>query len=257
MTKTLEGRTILITRSRTQSGDLRALLEERGATVLEVPTIEIRVRSGAEIDEAIAHLCDYDWLIFTSANGAQIFFERAGQLGVKRFPRICAIGPATRRQVEAYGCQVDLLPELYQAEGVLKSFLEFHQGAVEHLKVLLPRAGQARDVLPQELRRRGARVDVLAVYDTVVPRDGRQCLQEALRCGSPDLITFTSSSTVRHLLRLAEEEGLKDLRCAVIGPITAATAREHGLQVVVEAKSFTIPGLVRAIESYFSCITQS
>ena len=258
MTKALQGRTILITRSRDQAPHFRRLLETAGARVLEVPTLRIHPRVGPELDQEICQLARYDWLIFTSANGAEIFLKRVRQLGShrdaspkKRFPRISVIGPATKEKVRQFGHEADLVPERYQAEGVVEDLLHFHQGHLEGLKVLLPRASRARSFLPEQLRRHGAEVRVLALYDTLIPEESRQALRQSLR-ESPDLITLTSSSTVLHLLALSEPQQLKSFRYAAIGPITAATAKEQGLDVALQASDYTIPGLVKAMESYFS-----
>lgn len=259
MSKSLQGRTILITRSRRQAPQFRELLEKAGAVVLEIPTIEIRPRLGPNLDSAIKELPRYDWLIFTSSNGAEIFLERVSQREVPHearseepFPKICAIGPATQHKVEEYGHPVDLVPQVYQAEGVLLDLLGFHQGDLAGLRILLPRASRARGLLPDELRRHGAQVEVLPVYDTIVPERSRRALRDALEKGSPDLITFTSSSTVHHLLALGNLAELKRFRYAAIGPITAATAKGYGLNVALQAKPFTIPDLVSAIEGYFA-----
>lgn len=259
MRKALEDRTILITRSRRQAPQFRRLLEQAGASVLEIPTIKICPRPGPNLDSAIAELSRYDWVIFTSTNGAEIFLKRVGHLDSARggreagkFPKICTIGPATQRKVEKYGYPVDLVPQVYQAEGVLKDLIRFQQGHIAGLKILLPRASRARQLLPDELRRQGAKVSVLPVYDTVVPEESRRALAAVLEKGSPDLITFTSSSTVHHLLELADLAELKRFRYAAIGPITAAAARAYGLDVALQAKHFTIPDLVKAMEEYFS-----
>ncbi|MDA2937660.1 uroporphyrinogen-III synthase [Acidobacteria bacterium AH-259-A15] len=254
----MQDRTILITRSQAQAFEFRRLLEKAGAKVLEVPTIEIRPAHSPELDSAIMQLGSYDWLMFTSVNGVEIFMQRAQELGQlpapedSALPRICTIGPATARKVESYGYLVELIPKLYQAEGVLQDFLRFNQGQIKALRILLPRARKARELLPKRLREQGAEVDLIPVYDTVVPKESRFTLAELLRSESPDLITFTSSSTVRNFVTLTEEdEDLKRYRYAAIGPITAATAHEYGLDIVVQAEKFSIPDLVAAIGRYF------
>ena len=259
MSTPLQGRTILITRSRAQASAFRKLLEDAGAEVLEVPTIEIRPRYGPKLDAAIDRLSDYDWLIFTSANGVEVFFERAeamekptGSGRQASMPKICAIGPATAGRIEDCGYSVDLVPDVYQAEGILDEFLKLTGEGIGGLQVLLPRASQARRILPRILREKGAQVDVIPVYDTVVPTEGQASLQKALESQSPDLVTFTSSSTVRNFISLVEQEGALDrFRCAAIGPITAATAREHGLEVVLQSPKSSIPDFVEAITRYF------
>ena len=252
----LRGRRILITRSSAQSAEFRRLLEDAGATVLEVPTIEIRPRRSAEIDRAVENLSSYDWLMFTSINGARIFLGRASNLGKlpdpASPPRICTIGPATARGVKEFGLPVNLIPSLFQAEGILEEFARFQGGDLSGIKILLPRASQAREILPEELRRRGAQVDLIPVYDTAAPEGSRQLLEEAFRDGPPDLVTFTSSSTVHNFVALAEnDEILKALSCAAIGPITAGSAAEYGLQVAVQPENATIADLAEAIRRHF------
>ncbi len=257
MNGALSGRTILITRSKRQAPELRELLEARGATVLEVPTISIRPRQSPELDESIRELATYDWLMFTSVNGVEVFLERAKVLAASEtseLPRTCCIGPATARRVQEYGYQVDLLPQLYQAEGILEEFLDLHGRRIEGLRILLPRASQAREILPEVLRQQGAEVTVIPVYDTVAPEEGKPALQAALQGAPPDLVTFTSSSTVRnfHALAIDAEIDLTQLRCAAIGPITASTAAELGFEVVVQPGKSTIPDLVDAIEQHLA-----
>ncbi len=255
----LHTRTILITRAQGQAPEFQHLLEKAGAQVLHLPTIEIRPRPDAELDHAVEALKRCDWLMFTSANAVEIFMDRAEALGKlpapkgdSPLPKICTIGPATADKVKSYGYAVDLVPELYQAEGILKDFLDVNGGRVEGLRILLPRASRARELLPRTLREQGAEVNLIEVYDTVVPEESRTRLTRLLKSQPPDLITFTSSSTVSHFAILAKEtEDLRQFRCAVIGPITAATAREHGLTIVVQAKRSSVPDLVRAIEHYF------
>ena len=254
MSRPLEGRRILVTRSRKQVGKFSRLLRQAGADVVEIPAIEIVPRPNRELDPCIARAHRFDWLFFTSVNGAEIFFSRAQELDSPLTgkdgpsPRICAIGPATARRVERFGREVHLVPTRYQAEGVLEAFLERHSNRIEGLNILIPRASQARSLLPRELTRRGAQVEVVPVYDTVVPEKSRLALKQALDAGAPDLITFTSSSTVRHLMNLATDpDRVRSVPCAAIGPITAATARENGFQVDVESRESTIPGLFGAI----------
>ncbi len=247
---TLTGRTILVTRPRTQAGSFTALLLERGAQVVEVPTIAVVPLDPAPLDAAIRHLQNYDWLIFTSVNGVEFFFRRLPRDA--GLPPICSIGPATSRRVEALGGKVALQPEIYQAEGVVEALRQRCGGRLEGLRFLLPRAKVAREVLPRRLESLGAKVDVIPVYETTAPPDARQRLQQALQESPPDLVTFTSSSTVRNFFELAGDWVEPDsLRCAVIGPITGDTAREYGARVVCMPERSTVPDLVDAIEDYF------
>ena len=259
MSRPLENHTILITRSRDQAPEFRQLLEQAGARVLELPTIEIRPRPNSQLDRVVEGLEHCDWLMFTSANAVEIVMDRAralgrlpGEKGNSPVPKICTIGPATARKVESYGYSVDLVPRLYQAEGVLEDFLRMNQGEIKGLRILLPRASEAREVLPQTLREQGAEVNLIAVYDTVIPDRSRAQLAELLSNQPPDMITFTSSSTVKNFVALAQGvENLKEFCCAVIGPITAATAAEYGFNTVVQPEKSSVPDLVRAIGQYF------
>jgi uroporphyrinogen III methyltransferase/synthase len=253
--KPLESKTILITRARTQAGMLSMRLEELGATVVEIPTIEIVPRDSPELDGAIRNLRDYDWIFFTSVNGVDIFLRRVDELGSLSdvSSRICAIGPATRRQVEEYGLSVDLQPSLYQAEGILQDFAAYFEEKIANLRILLPRASQAREVLPNELRRMGAQVDVIPVYDTVVPSESAHLLSRILSQISPDLVTFTSSSTVRNFASLAGDQiNLSSIRGAAIGAITAETAARYQVPIVLQSPEATIPSFVEAICRYFT-----
>jgi uroporphyrinogen III methyltransferase/synthase len=243
----LFGKRIIITRDRRQAAELAEPLEALGAEVILVPTIEIREAADpAPMDAAIANLNSYDWLIFTSANGVRYFTDR-----LDRSPhdlrslkaKICAIGPATRAAIEALHLKVDLMPEEYVAESLVKAF------AKEDLnwrRILLPRAAVARDVVPVELKRRGATVDVVEAYRTVIPEDAPVRAREAL-ARRPDWITFTSSSTVTNFIEAAGTDALAQVNIASIGPITTATAREHGLQVHAEAFPHTTGGVIAAI----------
>ena len=258
MTRPLENRTILITRARNQAPDFRRVLEEQGAQVLELPTIEIRPRPEAELDQAVKGLQLCDWLMFTSANAAQIFLDRARRLGYLReahdvaLPKICTIGPATAEKVESYGYPVDLVPQRYQAEGVLEDFLNLHEGTIQGLRILLPRASEARELLPQTLRDQGAEVSLVPIYDTVIPEESPDRLARLFETETPDMITFTSSSTVRNFVALADGiQGIKQYPCAVIGPITAETATENDLNIVVQPEHSTLTDLVDAMGRYF------
>ncbi len=252
MRKPLEDFSILVTRTRKQSGSFAALLREQGARVVEVPTIEIRPLDPAPLENALDRLKDYDWLLFTSVNAADIFFRRY-QARTHRFPlpRICCIGPATADRVRSFGAEVALLPAVYQAEGIIDEFSSLHDDDLRGLHILLPRARVAREILPRQLEGKGAQLELIPVYETVVPEESRTMLDRILDDSMPDLVTFTSSSTVRNFVEIAGERAdLDKVRCAVIGPITAEMAREAGLNIVCTAKNSTIPDLVDAIIDY-------
>ena len=257
--KPLENRTILITRARGQAPEFRRMLEQQGAHVVELPTIEIRPRPDSDLDLAVQGLDHCDWLMFTSSNAVEIFLDRAQQLerlpiesSNTALPKICTIGPATAEKVESYGYSVDLVPRLYQAEGVLEDFLNFHEGQIKGLRILIPSASEARELLPRTLRGHGADVNLVPIYDTVIPEESYSQLKQLLNTDSPDMITFTSSSTVKNFVALAEGvQEIQEYPCAVIGPITAETATEFSLNVVVHPEKSTLTEMVEAMGRYF------
>jgi len=248
----LKGVRVLVGRAKHQAGALSSELRKLGATVLEIPFIEIREpRSFKPLDFALQNLQSYDWLILTSVNGVDAMWRRLPKLrlaekNLKRL-RIAAIGPATKKAIEKRGIQVDVVPKEYVAESVVKSLRKQVKGK----RVLLVRAKVARDVIPNELRKAGAQVDVVEAYQTVVPQASRTRLRTALTNPkrSPHVITFTSSSTVRNFVALLgpRSASLKGVRLASIGPVTSSTLSELGLRADIKAKEFTIPGLVDAI----------
>jgi uroporphyrinogen-III synthase len=266
----LRGVRVLVGRARHQAGALSTALRYSGAEVLEIPFIQIKPpRSFRPLDTALKALGTYDWLILTSVNGVDAMWERLDKikpatarrvlndiLADKSRVRIAAIGPATRKSIERHDVRVDVVPKEYVAESVVRSLKSKAKGK----RVLLVRAKVARDVIPRELRKAGAHVDVVEAYETVVPRASRAKLRAALKDekNRPDVITFTSSSTVKNFVELlgikgrAMREALCGIHMSSIGPITSATLRELGLSVDIKAKEFTIPGLVQAIEKAFS-----
>jgi uroporphyrinogen III methyltransferase/synthase len=245
----LFGTRIAITRAPSQSPELRSRLESLGAEVLDLPVISIQPPADpAPLDAAIARFAEYDWIVFTSANGVRFFMDR-----LDRSPydlrslraRICAIGPATRRAVEDLHLKVDLMPGEYVAEALIAAFARHD---VRGKRILLPRAAVARDVIPEELARLGAQVDVVEAYRNVPPPDAAERVR-AVFSGShrPDWITFTSSSTVTNFIEIAGPGQLEGVHAASIGPVTSATLRSHGIEPAVEASEYTIDGLVAAI----------
>lgn len=245
----LFGRKIVVTRAHDQAAELSDRLRSLGADAVELPVISIQpAQDPAPIDRAIEQLSSYDWLIFTSVNGVRFFVERLDQSqqdlrSLKA--RICAIGPATRLAVESLHLKVDLMPDEYVAESLVKTF------AAENLagkRILLPRAAVARDVIPAELSKRGARIDVVEAYRNVIPEEAAIRAREVFSdTKKPDWITVSSSSTVKNLVAIVGHEALQDVRIASIGPVTSQTVRQHGLRVMAEASRFTIDGLVQAI----------
>jgi uroporphyrinogen-III synthase len=254
----LVGVRVLVGRARHQAGALSAELRRLGADVIEIPFIEIRKpRSFKPLDDALKNLASYDWLILTSVNGVEAMWERLKKLGLTRSAlkhlHIAAIGPATRKAIEERGAKVEVVPKEYVAESVVRILKKKVKGR----RVLLVRAKVARDVIPRELQRVAAAVDVVEAYETVAPRSSRMLLRAALRHRDrrPHVVTFTSSSTVRNFIALlssrrglaAGRKRLARIRTASIGPVTSSTLRSLGMPIDIAAKEFTIPGLVEAI----------
>ena len=249
----LSGKRIVVTRTRSQAGVLSEQLRALGADVIELPTIRIEppsdLRAFAELVQD-AHA--YDWIVFTSPNGVTAFFDLfyklyddAREIGGAR---IAAIGPATAQRIKDFHLKVDLQPEEFVAESIVREFRK--QGGVENLRILLARAEKARDLLPRELSALGAIVDEGFAYRTVPEtRDDSGARRRLLEEGA-DLITFTSSSTVENFLALGLPWPEK-MQVASIGPVTSKTARDHGLTVAVEARRHDIPGLVEAVRKFF------
>src|SRR3954453_14422087 len=253
-TRPLMGKRIVVTRTRKQASALSNKLRALGAHVIELPTIRIEPPSNLrEFAELVQDAHVYDWIVFTSANGVEAFFEIFFKLyddareigGVK----IAAIGPATAQRVRDFHLHVDMQPEEFVAEAILRGFEKL--GGIENLKVLIARAERARDLLPKQLSAAGAIVDEAFAYRTVPEtRDIRGAQRQLAQAGA-DLITFTSSSTVENFLGL----GLpwpKGMRIASIGPITSKTVRDQGLKVDVEARRHDIDGLVQALKELFA-----
>src|SRR5438046_4762285 len=250
----LLGKRIVITRTRKQASALSNKLRALGAHIIELPTIRIEppgnLREFAELVQD-AHV--YDWIVFTSANGVEAFFDiffklydDGREIGGAR---IATIRPATAQRVKDFHLHVDLQPDEFVAEAVVREFQK--QGGVENLRILLARAEKARDLLPKELSALGAIVDEGFAYRTVPEtRDDSGARRRLLEEGA-DLITFTSSSTVENFLALGLPWPAK-MQVASIGPITSKTARDRGLEVAVEARRHDIPGLVESIRKFFS-----
>jgi uroporphyrinogen III methyltransferase/synthase len=250
----LFGKRIVVTRTRKQAGALTSQLRALGADVIELPTIRIEPPTDLrEFGELVQDAHTYDWIIFTSPNGVDAFFDMffklyddAREIGGAK---IAAIGPATAQRVRDFHLHVDLQPDEFVAEAVIREFQK--QGGVENLRILLARAEKARDVLPRDLSKLGAIVDEAFAYRTVPEtRDITGARRRFVEEGA-DLITFTSSSTVENFLAL----GLtwpKGMRVASIGPITSKTARDNELKIDIEARRHDIEGLVEAIRKFFA-----
>jgi uroporphyrinogen III methyltransferase/synthase len=253
----LMGRRIVVTRAREQASDLVKRLSDLGAECIECPTIETVPPDDAKpLDTAIDDLSSYEWLIFTSVNGVNFFFNRLFEKNkdVRALNHVhtAVIGPATAKRLFDFGLKSDIVPESYRAESVVKAFA---QEDIAGKKILLPRAKEARPVLPIELTRMGAVVDEVTAYCTKAVKDDADVILKRLKEHTIDMITFTSSSTVKNFRALLPSEGLDSLiqgvTIAAIGPITADTARNLGFDVHIVAESYTISGLCEAIQQYY------
>jgi uroporphyrinogen III methyltransferase/synthase len=255
----LAGKRILITRAREQASSFAQLLEAAGAEVVEFPTIRIAPpENWTPLDAAIQRLREYQWVIFTSANGVRFFWDRLQVAG--RDARdlsgitICAIGPATAATLLSLGVRADIVPAEFKAEALVEAIGAGIGERIRGVRMLLARAAEAREVLPEELTRRGAQVDVVAAYRTVKDTPDADGLRTMLREGKIHAVTFTSSSTVRHFLDLVGEEAgalLKGVVVASIGPITAQAAARHGIISQIVPENYTIPALAEALIRHF------
>jgi len=257
----LFGRRMVVTRTREQASELVALLEENGADCLEYPTLHMEpALDYTVLDQALAEIGSYDWLLFTSINAVTWFFRHLNELDLDvrslGGPKIAVVGRATAKKLRDYGLKVDLIPEKFTGEGLAEALIKAGVGKDD--RILLPRAEKAREVLPEMLGKAGARVTVAPVYRNVPPQGRKDELRQRLEEQSIDLVTFTSSSTVDNFLTMvdaASDEELHRLldpvKIAVIGPITAKTVRKHGLRVDIQPEEYTIASMVDAIVHYY------
>lgn len=253
----LMGKTIVVTRARKQASDLVSRLSDLGADCFECPTIRIEpLKDSGALDRAIRNISTYHWLVFTSVNAVSAFFNRLFALGkdarVLGHIRTAAIGPATADALLSYGFISDIVPDNYRGESVVAAFAEAN---IQGKYILLPRAEEARPVIPVELSKMGALVEDLAVYRTVQDRRNVDRLVDLLKEKRADMITFTSSSTAKNFKALFEPNEFHALTAhipvAAIGPVTANTAESLGMKVALTAESYTIPGLCDAVLKYF------
>jgi len=255
--KPLAGKRIVITRARKQAETVARSIEELGGEVIDFPTIEIcPPESFAEFDAALDKLSLYDWVIFTSVNSVEPFLERLKLRGktaeALSAHKVGAIGAETAKRLEAARIRASLVPERYQAEGILDAI---SPEEICGKRVLIPRAAEAREILPATLRKWGAVVDVVVAYRTELPRLDVRPLSDLLVERKVDVITFTSSSTVRNFVRLFGGRKLGEIArgstIACIGPITAATVEELGGRADIVADQFTVKDMLRAIVEHF------
>jgi len=252
----LAGRRVAVTRAREQAVELVRELEALGAEVVAAPTIRIaRLVDLTALRAALTRDPPYDWIVFTSQNAVHAVCDRLPEwdLAPRDVARaaVAAIGPATAEALVRHGVVPDLVPDRFVAEAVVSSLAA--RGDVRGKTILLPRAREARDALPDGLRVLGAVVDVIPVYQTICETGDGSGLAAELLAGRIDLVTFTSSSTVRGFVDLVGRPAAASGRfaAAVIGPVTAGTARELGITVAIEALDYTVPGLVAAIVRYY------
>ncbi|MDO9558970.1 MAG: uroporphyrinogen-III synthase, partial [Syntrophales bacterium] len=253
--KPLFGKGVVITRPEAQAAEMRELLRQQGARTIAFPTIRIvPPESQQALDQALERLESYDWIIFTSANGVRFFFRRLQETGRDlrdlKGIQVCTIGPATASTLETMGIRVDMVPDSYISEGVVRAF-EKHD--LYGRKILLPRAETARDVIPEGLAGLGATVDVVTAYRTVASDRKKEELEPLIAAGKVDVVTFTSPSTVTNFVDIMGRDFKlpPQIRIACIGPVTAAAVKKAGLPVDIMREEFTIPGLVEAMIEYY------
>ena len=243
----LFGKKVLVTRSRDQASELSELLRQYGAEPIEFPVIKISPpESFEELDAALERIEEYDWLLFTSANGVRAVMDRVHELGRDvrwlKGPKIGAIGPKTAEALQRLGVRVDFMPKEFVAEAVVREF----PGNPEGKRILIPRAKEAREVIPEKLRELGAQVDVVTSYITESDSSDLSDMSDRIQSGEIDIITFASSSTVRMFAERIPKAP-EGVLIACIGPITAETAESLGLKVDVVAEEYTIEGLLKAL----------
>jgi uroporphyrinogen-III synthase len=247
----LAGRRIVMTRAAQQSGGLRERLEQQGAEVLLLPTIEIvPPESYAPLDDALRQAGDFGWLVVTSANAVRVMDDRLTALGLGvqslAHVRCAAVGPSTADALRSMGLTVDVVPERYVGEALADALADRVRGQ----RVLLVRAAVARDVVPDSLRAAGAEVAIVDAYRTIVPADAVARARAVFSDEPlPDAVVFTSGSTVTHLLDVLRDAGIafpREVACVSIGPVTSAALREAGLPVASEAETPSLDSLVDA-----------
>ena len=250
--KPLFGKRVLVTRARHQASELSALIQELGGEAVEFPVIKIIPAKDDTFKKSISQLENFDWIIFTSVNGVNSFFSKLKEekMDIRKLvkAKVAAIGPKTAELLEDKGLIVNIVPEEFRAEGLL-DFLEKEITPGE--KVLLPRADIARKILPDKLKEKGLEVTEVDIYETVIDAENKDDIIKLFKEKRIDIVTFTSSSTVKNFVEALKDEDLenllKEVTLASIGPITTDTAGKLGLVVKITADEYTIPGLVQAI----------
>jgi uroporphyrinogen III methyltransferase/synthase len=236
---------VVVTRAAHQAEELARPLRELGAEVVLVPVIGIAPPADpGPLRQAAARADEYDWIIFTSANAIAAFAAELPHAPAECKARAATVGAATRDAAGGLGFAVTLTPQRYVAESLVEAFAEQD---LNGRRILIPSAAVTRDVVPGELRKRGARVDVVEAYRNVVPADASDRAATVFREPYPDWVIFASSSSVDNLVRLIGPEPLRQVKIATIGPVTSETVRKHGLMVAAQAAVHTVEGMVEAI----------
>jgi uroporphyrinogen III methyltransferase/synthase len=250
----LFGKTIIVTRSRDQASEFSEQLIELGANVLEYPTINITSPDDfGPLDRELGNLDSTDWLIFTSVNGVDAFFNRIFELGRDvrdlKGVKICSIGPSTTERIKGFHVSIDCQPPKYVAESVVEALKKIEE--IKGKRFLMPRTDIARSYIPEELEKMGAEVSDIIAYKTVLATDGDNIVLDKLKDGEVDIVTFTSASTVKNFVKIIGEDNLSafknNVQFASIGPITNESAEEMDIEISIKAEEYTIPGLVQAI----------
>ena len=250
----LFGKTIIVTRSRDQASAFSDQLIELGANVLEYPTINITDPDDfGPLDKELENLDSTDWLIFTSVNGVDAFFNRIFELGRDvrdlKGVKICSIGPSTTERIKGFHVSIDCQPPKYVAESVVEALKKVEE--IKGKRFLMPRTDIARSYIPEELEKLGAEVSDIIAYKTVLATDGGNIVLDKLKDGEVDIVTFTSASTVKNFVKIIGEDNLSafknNVQFASIGPITNESAKEMDIDISIKAEEYSIPGLVQAI----------
>ncbi|HET7623067.1 MAG TPA: uroporphyrinogen-III C-methyltransferase [Gemmatimonadaceae bacterium] len=240
---------VIVTRARAQASQLVERLAALGAEVIEAPAIRIEPLDPAPLRAALGTVGDYEWVIFTSRNAVDITWNELRALGFDARAlagtKLVAVGPATAAALAEHGIVADLIPERFVAEGIVEAMRG--RGDVRDARLLYPRAEGARDVITEELRKLGSLVDDIPIYRSVPDPAGAHAAREALESGSVDVITFTSSSTVRYFVESVGADAARHAAVVSMGPVTTETARTSGLNVAAEAREATIDALVEAV----------
>jgi uroporphyrinogen III methyltransferase/synthase len=245
--RTLRGLRIVVTRAAHQASELAEPLLALGAEAILLPLIGIAPPDDRQpLQAAAADAQQYDWVLFTSANAITSFMAELPESSGWFRPRVATIGAATREVAEEYGLRVSLTPDTYVAESLIHAF---HGVSLQGKRILIPSAAVTRDIVPAELRKLGAEVDVVQAYQNVLPWDAPARAKQVFSEPLPNWVTFASSSAVDNLTHIVEQEILQQVRIATIGPVTSDTVRAHGLEVSAEASVHSMDGLIKALQS--------